>query len=220
MIESLDLSHNKLSGQIPSQLTELDFLSNFNLSYNNLSGPTPNAGQFANFDETNYRGNPGLCGPTIDKNCTGVLDSPTTESGNRAEEDESAVDMVSFYWSFAASYVTLIKRLTIKDAKSEKSVTKEPSFKERERSAKLKVLCTAPDQDSAAFFLSSSFKVGRKMVAFLCFSPKKKTSSSFQTAIANPAADAAPRAVASMSAGLITGLPNKSACKNIRHKHI
>ncbi|KAJ4718493.1 Receptor-like protein kinase [Melia azedarach] len=108
MIESLDLSHNKLSGQIPSQLTELDFLSNFNLSYNNLSGPTPNAGQFANFDETNYRGNPGLCGPTIDKNCTGVLDSPTTESGNRAEEDESAVDMVSFYWSFAASYVTLM----------------------------------------------------------------------------------------------------------------
>lgn len=107
MIESLDLSHNDLSGQIPPQLTELNFLSNFNVSYNHLSGPTPNAGQFANFDEQNYGGNSGLCGPRINKSCTTVLEPPETPSDG-AEEDESAVDMVAFYWSFVASSVTVI----------------------------------------------------------------------------------------------------------------
>ncbi|KAJ4718499.1 Receptor-like protein kinase [Melia azedarach] len=106
MIESLDLSYNQLSGQIPSQLIDLNFLSNFNLSYNNLWGPTPNAGQFANFDERNYKGNPGLCGPTINRNCTSVPDSPTTGSSNRAEEDESAVDMSLYTKSSAFLLVT------------------------------------------------------------------------------------------------------------------
>ncbi|KAJ1396183.1 Leucine-rich repeat [Sesbania bispinosa] len=62
-IESLDLSFNNLTGEIPSQLTLLHFLSVFNVSYNNLSGRPPSEGQFADFDDENYRGNPGLCGP-------------------------------------------------------------------------------------------------------------------------------------------------------------
>ncbi|KAJ4718884.1 putative Leucine-rich receptor-like kinase family protein [Melia azedarach] len=104
MIESLDLSDKKLSGSIPPQLTKLNFLSNFNVSYNNLSGPTPNVGQFVNFDESNYRGNLGLCGPTISKKCISVLDSPEKPS-SEGEENESTIDMVAFYWSFAASFV-------------------------------------------------------------------------------------------------------------------
>ncbi|KAH9667088.1 Receptor-like protein 15 [Citrus sinensis] len=105
MTESMDLSYNKLNGQIPPELGELSFLAIFNVSYNNLSGTVPNKGQFANFDESNYRGNPYLCGPAVRKNCSSEL--PPTPATS-AEEDESAIDMVAFNWSFAASYVTVI----------------------------------------------------------------------------------------------------------------
>ncbi|KDO38535.1 hypothetical protein CISIN_1g048635mg [Citrus sinensis] len=42
-IESLDLSMNNLSGKIPAQLASLNFLSVLNLSYNNLVGQIPTA---------------------------------------------------------------------------------------------------------------------------------------------------------------------------------
>ncbi|KAH9715323.1 Receptor-like protein 56 [Citrus sinensis] len=92
MTESMDLSYNKLNGQIPPELGELSFLAIFNVSYNNLSGTVPNKGQFANFDESNYRGNPYLCGPAVRKNCSSEL--PPTPATS-AEEDESAIDMVT-----------------------------------------------------------------------------------------------------------------------------
>ena len=108
MIESLDLSNNRLSGQIPPQLIELNFLSNFNLSYNNLSGLIPDKGQFATFDESSYRGDLHLCGPTINKSCNSAEEIPATEPNQEEDEDDSAIDMVSLYWSFGASYVTVI----------------------------------------------------------------------------------------------------------------
>ncbi|KDO36242.1 hypothetical protein CISIN_1g036717mg, partial [Citrus sinensis] len=106
MIESLDLSHNKLNGQIPPQLTELHSLSKFDVSYNNLSGPIPDKEQFSTFDESSYRGNLHLCGPPINKSCTNL--PKLLEPSSKGAEDESAVDMVAFYWSFVASYVTLM----------------------------------------------------------------------------------------------------------------
>ncbi|TYI07939.1 hypothetical protein ES332_A10G261300v1 [Gossypium tomentosum] len=53
-IESLDFSHNNLSGIIPIKLTELHTLKVFNVSYNNLSGSIPSQkAQFMTFDESN-----------------------------------------------------------------------------------------------------------------------------------------------------------------------
>ncbi|PNX87205.1 receptor-like protein kinase [Trifolium pratense] len=107
-IESLDLSYNKLSGDVPSQLTQLHFLEIFNVSYNNLSGTPPSAGQFGNFDEENYKGNPGLCGPLLNRKCEGIASSPSSQSNIDGGEKETKVDMISFYWSFAGSYITIL----------------------------------------------------------------------------------------------------------------
>ncbi|MED6209387.1 hypothetical protein PIB30_054189 [Stylosanthes scabra] len=40
-LESLDFSHNKFFGAIPSSMSNLTFLSHLNLSNNNFSGPIP-----------------------------------------------------------------------------------------------------------------------------------------------------------------------------------
>ena len=108
MTESLDLSHNILSGHTPPQLTELNLLSNFNVSYNNLSGPTPDKEQFATFDKSSYRGNHDLCGSLIRKKCSSALKPPATPTeGAEEEEDDSVIDMVALKWSFGASFLTV-----------------------------------------------------------------------------------------------------------------
>lgn len=111
-IESLDLSYNNLSGEIPSQLTNLNYLGIFNVSYNNLSGIAPSAGQFGGFVEDNYRGNPYLCGALLKRKCEGSPSSPPSQF-NDTEGKETIMDMVAFYWSFTASYITILLGLTI-----------------------------------------------------------------------------------------------------------
>ncbi|MBA0789559.1 hypothetical protein Gotri_028076 [Gossypium trilobum] len=68
-LESLDLSSNKLSGEIPAQMTKLTFLEVLNLSNNNLVGPIPHGNQFETFNNDSYRGNLGLCGLPLSKQC-------------------------------------------------------------------------------------------------------------------------------------------------------
>lgn len=74
-LESLDLSGNKLSGEIPSSLSSLTSLSYLNMSYNNLSGRIPSGRQLDTLNVENpalmYIGNNGLCGPPLQKNCSG-----------------------------------------------------------------------------------------------------------------------------------------------------
>ncbi|KAL0701704.1 hypothetical protein Bca4012_057826 [Brassica carinata] len=104
-VESLDLSFNRLHGRIPSQLTELNSLSVFSVSFNNLSGVIPQGKQFNTFDAQSYLGNRLLCGQSINTSCNS---SYFQEPDNEVEADESAVDMVSFYWSLAAAYVSIL----------------------------------------------------------------------------------------------------------------
>lgn len=109
-VESLDLSYNNLSGAIPPNLTELHFLAIFNVSYNNLSGQTPTTGQFANFGEDNYRGNPGLFG-FVNGSFNRTLSPPPPPSettSNEERENHTAIELVSFYWGFVSSYVMVI----------------------------------------------------------------------------------------------------------------
>ena len=103
-IESLDLSNNNLSGQIPIQLQDLNFLSTFDVSYNNLSGKAPDKGQFANFDEDNYKGNPYLTWNNSNRGSLTTLPPPSTALHD-GEENDTAIDFTAFCWSFASSYV-------------------------------------------------------------------------------------------------------------------
>ena len=95
---SLDLSRNRLSGEIPPSMSSLTFLSYLNLSYNDLSGTIPLSTQLQSFDASSYIGNQ-LCGPPLTKNCSVV--GATPDFGNKG--DESEVDW--FYVSMVLGFV-------------------------------------------------------------------------------------------------------------------
>ncbi|KAI3971905.1 hypothetical protein MKW92_021634 [Papaver armeniacum] len=89
-LESLDLSFNKLSGLIPSSLASMDFLGYLNLSYNNLSGRIPRGPHIDTLsgDGSAYVHNNFLCGYLTKNACEGSLSSDTGNSLNDYGEDE------------------------------------------------------------------------------------------------------------------------------------
>ncbi|KAI9095393.1 hypothetical protein K1719_026427 [Acacia pycnantha] len=68
-LESLDLSYNILSGEIPSTISDLSFLNHLNLSYNNFNGQIPLGTQIQSFDCWSFVGNPKLCGDPLPTKC-------------------------------------------------------------------------------------------------------------------------------------------------------
>ncbi|XP_062004683.1 polygalacturonase inhibitor-like [Rosa rugosa] len=60
----LDLNHNRLTGSIPEELTEVK-LQFFNVSYNRLCGQIPVGGNLQKFDNTSYFHNRCLCGTPL-----------------------------------------------------------------------------------------------------------------------------------------------------------
>ncbi|KAA8541946.1 hypothetical protein F0562_023098 [Nyssa sinensis] len=110
-IESLDLSYNNLSGGIPSELIALYFLAVFSVAHNNLSGRVPDwKAQFGTFDASSYDGNPFLCGPPLEKNCTTNVDSPSmpTASSDASEGKWYDIDPVVFRASFVATFIMFL----------------------------------------------------------------------------------------------------------------
>jgi hypothetical protein len=92
-LEALDLSQNKLSGEIPVQLAQLTFLAVFNVSHNFLSGPIPRGNQFGTFDNTSFDANSGLCGEPLSKKCGNYEDSLPPP-----KEDEGSGSQLEFGW--------------------------------------------------------------------------------------------------------------------------
>ncbi|KAI5573533.1 hypothetical protein BDE02_10G085900 [Populus trichocarpa] len=85
-LETLDLSHNNLSGVIPWSLVDLSFLSKFSVAYNQLRGKIPTGGQFMTFPNSSFEGNH-LCGdhgtPPCPKSDGLPLDSPRKSGINK-----------------------------------------------------------------------------------------------------------------------------------------
>ncbi|CAI9290203.1 unnamed protein product [Lactuca saligna] len=105
----LDLSRNNLSGGIPSSVSQMNYLDYLDVSYNNLSGRIPTSTQLQSFEPSRYDGNPGLCGPPINKKCHGdeELEEPPVVVG-RNEGDAEGVDEVWgwFYIGVGTGFVT------------------------------------------------------------------------------------------------------------------
>ncbi|TVU37188.1 hypothetical protein EJB05_10491 [Eragrostis curvula] len=103
-LESLDLSSNNLSGEMPQSLTNLTYLSCLDLSYNNLIGRIPSGGQLDTLYTGNpsmYDGNNGLCGPPLDRNCSGIKQP---EQGNQKASEEDSVETMFFYLGLGSGF--------------------------------------------------------------------------------------------------------------------
>jgi Leucine-rich repeat (LRR) protein len=66
-LENLDISHNKIFGSIPPQMTQIP-LQSLNMSYNRLCGQIPVGGKLQSFDNSTYFHNRCLCGVPLE-NC-------------------------------------------------------------------------------------------------------------------------------------------------------
>ncbi|RVW74948.1 Receptor-like protein 12 [Vitis vinifera] len=86
LLESLDLSSNKLIGRIPQELTSLTFLEVLNLSQNHLTGFIPQGNQFDTFGNDSYNENSGLCGFPLSKKCI-IDETPESSKETDAEFD-------------------------------------------------------------------------------------------------------------------------------------
>ncbi|KAG2693812.1 hypothetical protein I3760_08G113200 [Carya illinoinensis] len=72
----LNLSHSFLTGPIPIPLANLTGLESLDLSQSKLSGPIPHAKQFDTFNNNSFSENPELCGSPLSKKCENPEDSP------------------------------------------------------------------------------------------------------------------------------------------------
>ncbi|XP_028751948.1 receptor-like protein EIX2 [Neltuma alba] len=97
-LESLDLSHNNLHGNIPQGMSGLSFLDVLNLSYNHFSGQIPLGTQLQSFDAWSYAGNPDLCGPPLQKNCT------IPDNTEKVEENEDDGFLKSLYLGMGVGF--------------------------------------------------------------------------------------------------------------------
>ncbi|KAK7835835.1 receptor-like protein eix1 [Quercus suber] len=110
-LETLDLSCNNLSGHIPPSMSSMTFLSHLNLSYNNLSGQIPSSNQFQTFNDPSiYVGNPQLHGPPPLP--TSVLMPSDRKTEHKNQEDvhvnidgEDQFEKLWFYLSIALGFI-------------------------------------------------------------------------------------------------------------------
>lgn len=102
---SLDLSENKLNGELPKSLSSLTFLSYLDLSYNNFRGRIPSGGQLDTLYSQNpfmYDGNSGLCGHPLHKNCSG---EPKHGDSSKIEREEHDSKLMSFPFGVGVGFL-------------------------------------------------------------------------------------------------------------------
>ncbi|XP_059290135.1 receptor-like protein EIX2 [Lycium ferocissimum] len=108
LVNSIDLSSNSLSGEIPVEITSLLKVVTLNLSGNHLTEiyrrilerKIPTSTQFqTKVDPTIFQGNAALCGPPL-KECDGDR-TTTSDSGTNDEGETDDEDKLEKVWFFA-----------------------------------------------------------------------------------------------------------------------
>ncbi|KAL3530199.1 hypothetical protein ACH5RR_009521 [Cinchona calisaya] len=89
MCQTIDLVErfHKSLGEIPNQLTSLTSLAFLNLSQNQLVGRIPQGRQLNTFSNDSYKGNLGLYGTPLTKNCK--ENAPLPRLVHQQEEEDS-----------------------------------------------------------------------------------------------------------------------------------
>lgn len=87
---------NKLSGRIPVELANLNFLAYLNLSYNQLTGNIPVGTQLSTFEEGSFKGNERLCGKPLNRICLEPQTEPSSAPNKHPQDSSSS----SFDWQF------------------------------------------------------------------------------------------------------------------------
>ncbi|XP_008807293.2 polygalacturonase inhibitor-like [Phoenix dactylifera] len=64
-INVVNLNENRIHGSIPAQITKLENLQHLNVSHNDLSGQIPSGGEMGRFDESRFLQNTRLCGKPL-----------------------------------------------------------------------------------------------------------------------------------------------------------
>ncbi|RID44240.1 hypothetical protein BRARA_I01050, partial [Brassica rapa] len=108
VLESLDLSQNMLSGEIPPELGDLSSLGWINVSHNQLEGSIPQGTQFQRQACSSYEGNPRLFGPSLKDICRETTSRGSSEppvSSEEEEEEEGSVSWVAAGLGFAPGVV-------------------------------------------------------------------------------------------------------------------
>ncbi|GJN05720.1 hypothetical protein PR202_ga23379 [Eleusine coracana subsp. coracana] len=94
-LEALDLSSNELYGEIPLDLKTLDALTVLNLSNNKLVGSIPESPHFMTFSNSSFLGNDGLCGLPLSKLC---INTPPSNAESHQSE-RKYVDIFLFLFA-------------------------------------------------------------------------------------------------------------------------
>ncbi|KAL8466906.1 hypothetical protein ACS0TY_035834 [Phlomoides rotata] len=118
-LESLDLSRNSLSGQIPTSLALISSLNYLNLSCNNLTGRIPTSTQLQSLNASSFISN-NLCGPPLEINCSSDGDEPRGHKDKNEDEgaDESKIEWLYVVVSlgYAVGFSVVCSALVLKKA--------------------------------------------------------------------------------------------------------
>lgn len=99
-VESLDLSHNNLTGEIPKTLSKLSELNTLDLRNNKLKGRIPESPQLDRLNNPNiYANNSGICGMQIQVPC---FPTQTKQPAEEKEEEDKEEEETIFSWNAAA----------------------------------------------------------------------------------------------------------------------
>ncbi|PWA93271.1 leucine-rich repeat domain, L domain-like protein [Artemisia annua] len=89
-------------------MSQINFLNYLDVSHNNLSGRIPSSTQLQSFEPSRYIGNVGLCGPPLTKYCPGDKELEVTPVFGESKNDGEGIDELKrwFYIGGAAGFVT------------------------------------------------------------------------------------------------------------------